>query len=98
MTLGEKQTLFTKMITLLIQYAEMLGYEIRFAPEHCNHRKLSLHFEALAKDFNLFKDGKYLTRTEDHQKLGEFWEFIGGSWGGRFNDGNHYSLEHGGRK
>jgi hypothetical protein len=27
-----------------------------------------------------------------------FWESIGGSWGGRFNDGNHYSLEHRGMK
>ena len=31
-------------------------------------------------------------------ELGEYWESIGGSWGGRFNDGNHYSLEHNGVK
>lgn len=30
--------------------------------------------------------------------IGEYWESIGGAWGGRFNDGNHYSLGHGGRK
>ena len=28
--------------------------------------------------------------TEDHEPLGEWWESIGGVWGGRFNDGNHY--------
>ncbi|HBJ0947911.1 TPA: M15 family metallopeptidase, partial [Escherichia coli] len=30
---------------------------------------------------------------------GEYWESLGGSWGGRFKsrpDGNHFSLEHNG--
>jgi hypothetical protein len=49
-------------------------------------------------DLNLFKDGKYLALTEDHKPLGEWWESQGGAWGGRFNDGNHYSLEHEGIK
>ena len=58
----------------------------------------SLHEMSLAVDFNLFKDGKYLSSTEDHKELGEYWESIGGTWGGRFNDGNHYSLSYGGIK
>ncbi|HAO1973206.1 TPA: M15 family peptidase, partial [Escherichia coli] len=31
---------------------------------------------------------------------GEYWESIGGTWGGRFSraDGNHFSLEHNGVK
>jgi len=45
----------------------------------------------LAIDLNLFKDGEYLTDTEDHRFLGEFWESLGGTWGGRWDDGNHYS-------
>ena len=51
-------------------------------------------------DFNLFKDGKYLTATEDYTQLGEYWESLGGCWGGRFSsaDGNHFSLEHEGCK
>jgi hypothetical protein len=45
----------------------------------------------LAIDLNLFdSDGTYLTDTEDHRRLGEWWEAQGGIWGGRFNDGNHY--------
>lgn len=31
--------------------------------------------------------------------LGQYWESLGGSWGGRFKsrpDGNHFSLEHDG--
>ena len=58
------------------------------------HHEHSCHYLRLAIDLNLFKDGKYLMTTEDHLIFGEFWESLGGSWGGRFNDGNHYSLEH----
>lgn len=39
-----------------------------------------------------------LTASSGHKLLGEYWESIGGTWGGRFNDGNHYSLEHNGVK
>ena len=111
MTLGQKQRKFTRMIGLLIEYAYQQGYELTFGDAyrdprvhgHVGQKKSyssanSLHKERLAVDFNLFKDGAYLTRTEDHRPLGEFWESIGGTWGGRFNDGNHYSLEHQGRK
>ncbi len=52
----------------------------------------SLHKQRLAIDLNLFKDGVFLEGTEAHRKLGEWWESQGGSWGGRFRDGNHYSL------
>lgn len=60
--------------------------------------RFSTHLLCLAVDINLFKDGVYLDKTEDHTPLGEFWESIGGTWGGRFKDGNHYSLEHNGVK
>ena len=62
------------------------------------HHHSSCHYLRLAADLNLFKDGKYMSKTSDHLIFGEFWESIGGTWGGRFNDGNHYSLEHNGRK
>jgi hypothetical protein len=58
----------------------------------------SLHKDRLAIDLNLFKNQDYLKSTEDYLPLGEYWESIGGAWGGRFNDGNHFSLEHNGRK
>lgn len=65
--------------------------------------KNSLHTKRLAIDINLFKDGVYLPSTEDHRPLGEWWESMGTAdynctWGGRFGDGNHYSIEHEGRK
>lgn len=111
MTLGQKQRNFTLMIAELIRHAYLQGYELTFGDAYRDPRlhgvvgekksyssASSLHKERLAVDFNLFKDGQYLTRTEDYAELGEFWESIGGSWGGRFNDGNHFSLAHGGRK
>jgi hypothetical protein len=103
MGLQTKQSKFLQMTNLLMAYAHMLGYELTYGdakrPEDCPYgRADSLHKKRLALDLNLFKDGEYLSSTEDHQVLGEFWEHIGGSWGGRFNDGNHYSLEHEGMR
>lgn len=88
------------MVALLILYAEQQGYEVTLGDAYAKagHMDGSLHYSRLAIDINLFKDGKYLTKTEDHEILGIFWESIGGAWGGRFNDGNHYSLAHDGRK
>lgn len=108
--LSEKQREFTLMIASLIRWAYEHGYELTFGeawrpPELAQlyaqqGRGIanSLHIDRLAVDFNLFKDGLYLPATEDHRPLGEYWEALGGSWGGRFGDGNHYSLAYGGRK
>jgi hypothetical protein len=63
------------------------------------HMKNSLHYEGLAVDIDLTKDGVYLSKTEDHQVFGEFWETLSHDcrWGGRFSDGNHYSITYQGR-
>lgn len=111
MTLSEKQQLFTTLIGQLILWAGDHGYRLTFGeayrtPEQAalNAKKgsgiaNSLHTSRLAVDFNLFINGVYKTRTEDYRPLGEYWESIGGTWGGRFKtnpDGNHFSLEHNG--
>ncbi|WP_318365980.1 M15 family metallopeptidase [Enterobacter sp.] len=111
MTLGEKQQLFVVMIAQLINWAQDRGYRLTFGeayrtPEQAalNARKgsgisNSLHTQRLAVDFNLFINGVYQTKTENYLPLGEYWESIGGAWGGRFKsnpDGNHFSLEHNG--
>ena len=103
MSLSAKQAKFTKMVALLILFAEAKGYELTFGDAYRDPRAeyghpSSLHRKRLAVDFNLFKDGVYLSGTGGHLSLGKFWESIGGSWGGRFRDGNHYSLEHEGMK
>jgi hypothetical protein len=63
--------------------------------------KNSLHTKRLAIDLNLFKDGKYLTATKNYEPLGLWWEarsnkVLQFNWGGRFGDGNHFSISHGG--
>ena len=103
MSLGSKQRRFTRMVAELILFAYRSGYELTFGDAYRDPRTPyghteSLHRKRLAVDLNLFKDGKYLTATDDHTPLGEYWEHLGGTWGGRFKDGNHYSLEHNGMK
>ncbi len=56
------------------------------------HSHNSKHYLKLAVDINLFLNGEYLSKTEDHKIFGEYWEELGGIWGGRFDDGNHYEL------
>lgn len=108
-TLGQKQRRFSKMVAELIMYIYSQGYEcslgdafrdprafgVQGAPGPYG-RAYSAHKNKLAIDLNLFKDGIYLPETAYHQQFGEWWEARGGTWGGRFKDGNHYSLEHGG--
>ncbi|WYW97583.1 M15 family metallopeptidase [Proteus vulgaris] len=112
MSLVDKQNMFTGMVAKLITFAQQNGYKLTFGeayrtPEQAllNEKKgsgisNSLHTQRLAVDFNLFDaNGKYLTATSDYKELGEYWESLGGSWGGRFKtrpDGNHFSLEHNG--
>lgn len=110
-TLRQKQSRFLSMVIKLLQGVEALGYEATIGDAYRDprvHGKLgekkgyghafSCHKIRLAIDLNLFKDGKYLEGTESHRPLGELWESMGGTWGGRFNDGNHYSLSHGNLK
>lgn len=110
-TLGQKQRRFVRMVADLIIWAYDHGYELTLGDGYRDPRlhgimgeprgyghPYSNHKIRLAIDFNLFKDGKFLETTDAHRPLGEYWESMGGTWGGRFRDGNHYSLEHEGRK
>jgi hypothetical protein len=110
-TLGQKQRAFPPMVARLITFAYAQGYEVTLGDAYRDPRlhgahgvkqgygaAKSCHKLRLAIDLNLFRDGKYLTASEDYRVLGEFWETLGGAWGGRFSDGNHFSLDHEGRK
>lgn len=93
------------MVARLIDKAFAMGYEVTLGDAYRDPRvhgalgekrsyssSMSLHKQRLAIDLNLFRDGRYLSSTESHRPLGEWWEAQGGSWGGRFEDGNHYEL------
>ena len=90
-----------------IIYAYAHGYKLTlgegYDDDGTGHMKGSLHYSRLAQDFNLFKDGEYITDTETWRPLGEYWESLSGvdhecCWGGRFGDGNHISIAYGGKK
>ena len=102
--LGDKQKKFPSMVARLIVHAEALGYALTFGDAfrdiRCDYGHAdSLHRKRIAIDLNLFRltdanEWEYLTETEDHEPLGAYWKSIGGSWGGDWGDGNHYSIEH----
>lgn len=112
MVLREKQSLFAHLVAELILaaydkgYAVTLGEAYRSPEEAARLAKLgkgikaSLHTQRLAIDLNLFLNGTYLTNTNAYHPLGEWWEQQHElcRWGGRFGDGNHFSMTHGGRK
>ena len=109
MRLGAKQELFARLFVEHCVWLLIRGYDIRFGDIFARegHRKGSNHYLKLAGDLNLFKNGEYLTRTEDHLESGTMWESRHElcRWGGNWdkddhpgepgeNDGNHYSLIH----
>ena len=117
MTLGQKQRQFARCVGELILQAYSMGYEVTLGDAYRDPRvhgemgtqagygrASSNHKARLAIDLNLFRGGEFLTGTEDHRPLGEWWEQYGQevglplAWGGRFQDGNHYSCEHQGRR
>jgi len=110
MTLSQKQQQFTQMVGQLIAWSFANGYALTLGeayrtPEQAKLNAASgagiansLHTQRLAIDFNLFIGGVWQTDSKAFLPLGEYWESLGGSWGGRFKkpDGNHFSLEHNG--
>ena len=106
----EKQQRFTTMVASLISFITQKGYGVTFGeawrtPEQAALNaakgigiKNSLHIDRLAIDLNLFADDVWLRNPDSYQTAGEYWEKIGGTWGGRFGDANHFSLTHEGRK
>lgn len=110
--LSEKRVKFTHQIAWLILWAHdnLPGYrvalnEVKREPAQIAHNvatgkgiRMSLHALGLAADLILYIDGVYQRDTEAYRPLGEKWEELGGTWGGRFGDGNHFSLEHNGVK
>ncbi len=106
MTLSEAQRHFVQMIGQLITWAYANDFELTFGEafrtsqqagwdaQHGTGIANSLHSQRLAVDFNLFVLGTYMADTAAYERMGVYWESLGGSWGGRFTkpDGNHFSL------
>lgn len=102
-SLTQKQQDFAEAVVKLIHMARGMGYRVTLGDAYRDPRcpygsPNSLHRQRLAIDLNIFKDNVYLTDGMQYEDLGKYWESIGGTWGGRFNDGNHFSFEHDGFK
>lgn len=108
-TLGQKQRRFAAMVARLIDRAIAMGFGVTLGDAYRDPRVFgaigtrqgygesrSAHKQRLAIDINLFIDDVYLTETDAYGALGQWWEEQGGTWGGRWNDGNHFSVEHNG--
>jgi hypothetical protein len=93
--LMRQQIIFTFKVARLILWAYLKGYGLTFGDaarmDGKGHKKNSFHYIRLAIDLNLIKNGKYMKSTEDYLPLGRYWERIGGTWGGHWGDGNHFS-------
>jgi len=103
MTTGQKQEEFSRCLALLLVWLYLNGYRVRMGhvfrcPDCPVGHKKSCHKSKLAVDLSLFMDGQFLTETIEYQRAGEYWESLHplARWGGSWNDGNHFSFEHGG--
>lgn len=108
-TLHQRQVTFASLLPRLIDWCFANGYEVvggewERTQEQANVNAQSgagisnsLHILCLAQDLKLFKDGKYLTQTEDYRPAGEYWKTLDPlcCWGGDFvsrPDGDHFSI------
>lgn len=106
MTLRERQEIFTRNVSKLIEFIFDSGYTCTLG--ECWRSKEqaefnvskgigilnSLHRARLAIDLNIFKGGIYSMFDKDYQPAGEYWETLNENnrWGGRFKDGNHFEM------
>ena len=101
MTYGDKRRLFSRLFAELILWAVEQGYEVAIddVKAHDGHMRNSLHYLGLAGDLNLYREGKWLSKTADHTPLGTKWQSMHPlcRWGGQWDDGGHYSITHQGR-
>jgi len=92
--LGTRRKLFTRLLPRLIDKMVEDGYDPMLGKDGLKHKVLSLHYDGLAVDIDLTRGGEYLDKTDDHLMFGLFWESQDPlcCWGGRWGDGNHYSI------
>lgn len=110
MYLEQKQQIFSHNVGLLINYICFMGYAISIGEVYRTKEQAeiyakqgkgiidSLHCKKLAIDISLFKDGKYLDKSESYEFAGKYWEKLDplNRWGGRWEkrtDGNHFEMQ-----
>ena len=106
-SLQKRQCDFTLAFSKLVTKAICLGYEVKVAEWNrllvtqkdyvargVSWTLDSRHLDNLAVDMYLFKDGVIALGGPLYRPLGEYWESLGGRWGGRFGlKPDEYSVE-----
>lgn len=99
MGLRQDQSDFMRALgKLLVFITDVKHWEVTTGdtyPGKYKHSEFGQHPKGLAIDLNLFIDGKWQRSTEAHAVIGAYWKSLGGTWGGDWNDGNHYSWKEG---
>lgn len=109
MSLRENQELFAKNVGLLIGFIFAQGYTCTLGEAYRTQEqadwyaekgigsKNSLHRIRMAIDLNIFKDGVFLTESDDYEFAGTYWYTLhpDNTWGGAGGDGNHFSMSQG---
>jgi len=95
--LSDQQWEFLKDVSKLIEYAEDMGYKITAGEMYRTKEQQNIyimtgrswtwnskHLKRLAFDINLYKNGRYTTKTDDYRDLGEYWKSLNprNRWGG----------------
>ena len=110
MKLVAQQQKFSLYVANLIKYIYEQGYSCTFGDAFRSSEqaaiyafagvgiKNSLHCKRLAIDLNIFNsDCCYLTKREDYERFGTYWESLDPlcRWGGNFKNGdaNHFELQ-----
>ena len=110
MTTNEKQYEFTRILGRLLSFANAMELDIslrevqrfpdrqrQLVAEGTSQTLNSKHLKALAADIILFENGQPVWDAghKDYLTLGEYWENLGGTWGGRwsFKDAVHFKYK-----
>jgi len=107
--LKDKRIKFTRLLCWIIAWANSrpgwavaLGRDFDESSEKLRHRRGSLHYDGLANDLALYRNGDYETDSEAYRPIGEKWKSLDPdcAWGGDFvkPDGNHFSIKYQGKK
>jgi hypothetical protein len=104
-----RQECFTRNVSKLINFINSNGYQCTIGETFRSKEGASImnkqgkgiadsnHCYRMAIDLNIFKEGKYLSKTEEYKFAGVYWESLNraNEWGGRWKraDGNHFEMD-----
>ena len=95
--LSLRQCTFTMALSMLIQRIVNAGYQCKiqelnrtietqreYVAKGVSKTLDSRHLDNLAADIYIFKHRELVNDLNEYRRFGEYWEGLGGRWGGRF--------------